>query len=193
MFKTLRNKILLTHLLLTLLVILSTFTVFFLISYSNSNRDAERRLHYLPKAMAEKTVTSLVTPGSVNYYVANLWYDSDYFGSAVFFKITVTSDGKISQSNLNYSHIETFYKQIAYKAWKSKSKFLIISTKSSLRSDWQADIVSNPINPKEFDIYFLDVSVSQSLLRKFFYVFLGVLPISLFLVFLSVREPLIKE
>lgn len=181
MFKKLRNRFLLSNLLLTLLVLLGTFIVLFSLVYLNARHDAERRLKALPTSAVENSVTSIPAAGSVGRYLVDIIVDGEHLGSSTFFKISVTSDGEISKSNSSYWQMEEAYRNMARIAWTNRNIHQIIPLG---QTKWQVIIVSSTNVSGDYDIFFMDVTSQQVLLQKLFHAFLGIAPLSLLAVFL---------
>lgn len=185
MFRHLRNKFLLTNMALTLLILSATFAMLFSIVYWNARQDAAKRLRALPLSAVQDNMTPVPAAGSVIYYITDLVLNGEQLGSSTFFKIMVTADGDISQSNSNYEIMETVYKKAVRTAWLDQNIHKVISIGSS---KWQAIIVPSAGSEGNYDIYFMEVTASQRLLLNLLYSFLGLTPLTLLAVFIISRK-----
>lgn len=185
MFKRLRNRFLLSNMILTSLVLLGAFAVLFSLVHWNARHDAEKKLLALPSCVEQNDVTPIPAAGSVVYYVADIVISGEHMGSSTFFKISVTSDGEISKSNPDYWLMEEAYKKMAHTAWTNQNIHKVISLG---KTKWQAIAVPSTTATDEYNIFFMDVTSSQRLLTDLFYTFLGIVPLTLLAVFLISRK-----
>ena len=185
MFTKLRNKFLLSNMILTLLVLLGTFAVLFSLVYQNARHDAEKKLLALPSCAEANILAAIPTAGSVVRYITDIVISGEHLGSSIFFKITVTSDGKISKSNPDYWHMEEAYKKAVQTTWKYRNIHKVISLG---RTKWQAIAVPSSITDGEYDIFFMDVTSPQELQKNLLHIFLGICPLTLLAVFLISRK-----
>ncbi len=185
MFRKLRNRFLISNLLLTSLVLSGTFTALFSIVYWNARHEAEQKLLALPACAEQNGITPVPAAGSVVRYITDIIINGEHLGSSVFFKITVSAEGELSKTNSDYGMMEDAYKKAAYTAWEQQSIHKVISIGTT---KWQANRVPSSEAKNEFDIYFMDVTASQKLLTNLFYIFLGIAPLTLLSVFLISKK-----
>jgi two-component system, OmpR family, sensor histidine kinase CiaH len=180
MFKQLRNKFLFTNMVLTLLILTATFSLLISIVYWNARQDASMRLQALPSSAVQNNMIPVPASGSVVRYMTNIVLNGEQLGSSTFFKITVTADGNLSKSNPNYWMMEEAYKKAAQIAWRHQNPHKVISLG---RSWWQAIVIPSAESKGDYDIFFMEVTASQSLLHNLLYTFLGIVPLTLIAVF----------
>lgn len=181
MFKRLRNKFLLSNVILTSVVLLGAFALLFSLVYWNARNDSEKRLLALPACAEQNEITPIPAAGSVVHYITDIVVSGDHLGSSTFFKIIVTSNSEISKGNPDYWLMEEAYKKMAQSAWEHQNIHRVISIGSS---KWQSIIVPSSTTSGDYDIYFMDVSSAQALLENLLYTFLVIVPIVLLAVYL---------
>lgn len=185
MFKKLRNRFLLSNLLLTSLVLLGAFAVLYSLVYWDVRQETEKRLLALPESVRINGAASIPTAGNVAHYVTDLAAGERHLGSTVFFRITVTAEGEVSRNDPHYQHMEEAYLNIARSAWKHRDIHRVFSMGMTR---WQSVIVPSPDIPGEYDIYFMDVYSARALLSKLLRTFLAIVPLVLLSVFLISRK-----
>lgn len=185
MFRRLRNRFLLSNMILTSVVLMGAFAVLFSLVYWNTRHDAQRRLLALPSCAEQNEVTPIPAAGSVIHYITEIIVNGEHLGGSTFFKITVTADGEISKSNPDYWLMEETYKKMAQAAWKNQNIHRIISIG---KTKWQSIVVPSPTISGDYNIYFMDVSSAQVLLENLLYTFLAIVPVVLLAVFLISRK-----
>ena len=170
---------------LTLLVLTATFTTVFSLVYWNARQDIDKKLLALPSCAIPSNIKPISSAGSVAHYVTNIVINGEHIGSSIFFKITVTNNGAISKSNLDYQFLEGAYRKAAQEAWIHQNIHHVISLG---RTKWQAIVTPSSCIKGEYDIFFMDVTGPQALLKNLLQTFLGIAPLALFAIFLISRK-----
>lgn len=185
MFRKLRNRFLLTNMLLTSIVLFGAFMLLFSLVYWNMRQEAERRLMALPASFQLNGATPIPTAGNVAHYMTSLVADGRDLGSTVFFRIRMTAAGEISKNDPHYQHMEEAYIKMAHSAWKHPDIHRVISLGMT---KWQSVIVLSPDFPGEYDIYFMDVYSLRVLPSKLLQTFFFIVPLVWIAVFLISKK-----
>lgn len=182
MFKKLRNRFLLSNMLLTSAVMLMIFAVIYLSTYNNMRHDNIYKLTALPASVENNESVPIAAEGSVPMYVVGVTSGTENLGRVTYFRIVVDSDGSIDQSNrFARADIEDAYKTMIQKAWRDKKSGSLLSLGNI---KWTYDILPLGGSQDKYQIFFMDITQSQKTLADLAATFLGAGLITIAMIFL---------
>ena len=160
MFKKLRNRFLLSNLLMTMAVFLVIFAVIYLSTYNNLRLENKEKLTLLPYSVERNQEKPVPEAGSVLIRTVYINDGTQNLGSATYFSIVVNSDGSVDQGQFARPDIEDAYKSMIQTAWhdqKSGSLLTLGKTK------WTYTF-SSLEGSDQYKIFFMDITQSQKTL-----------------------------
>jgi two-component system, OmpR family, sensor histidine kinase CiaH len=159
-FKKLRNRFLLSNMLLTLAVFLVIFAVIYLSTYNTLRLENKEKLTLLPSSVQKNQETPVPAAGSVLIHTVDVYDGTQNLGNVTYFSVIVDSDGSVDQNQFARPGIEEAYKTMILTTWHDQKSGSLL-TLGKTKWTYTFNLMEGS---DKYQIFFMDITQSQKTL-----------------------------